>query len=56
MNRPMTPEELMTRICQDRQVVSKSKQGFSDPLVKKRHDKVDFDREIDRIFKECYEL
>lgn len=48
-NRVIPPQELYDLLCQDRQVISKNKQGFTDIKVKKRHDDVDFNKEIEQI-------
>lgn len=55
-NRVIPPKELFERLCQDRQIVNKNKQGFADPVLKKRHDEVDFDKEVARINNEFGEV
>lgn len=50
-NRVIPPHELIDMICSTRAIANKNKQGFSDPVVKKRHDDMDFNREVERINK-----
>ena len=48
-NRPIPAAELIDMICRDRQIANKNKASFSDPVLKARHDELNYDKEVARI-------
>ena len=54
-NKQILPDKLYRMICEDRQVITNSNQAFSDPVLKKRHDDMDLNKEIERINNDWYE-
>ena len=56
MNRVMPPDELVDRICKEREIVNKNKSAFSSKETKEKHDRSSFDKEVARINKEFKEL
>lgn len=56
MNRPMTCEEVIQRICQDRQIVNKQALALATKELKQRSDEVKFKKEIESNLKEVWEI